>query len=168
MPLNFTKNAEAAESLRKVLFDEEITYELTANVLNRAGEAAGLLCRGNLSLLCALNGSKSDIDTDGKILFIEDVDEYLYHIDRMIISLKRSGKLGRLAGLIVGGLTGMKDNAVAFGKPAEEILKEAVSEFDYPVCFGFPAGHVDKNMALVFGREARLRVSGKEAGLSYL
>lgn len=158
MPINFTKNKEATETLRKVLFGEKTSYEMNAHPLNRKGEATAELVGGNLSLLYALTGSTSDIDTKGKILFIEDLDEYLYHIDRMMLNLKRSGKLKHLKGLIVGGMTEMKDNAIPFGKTAEEIILDAVKEYKYPVCFNFPAGHVDRNLALVLGRKVKLSV----------
>jgi muramoyltetrapeptide carboxypeptidase len=159
MPINFAKNTEATESLRKALFREELIYTIPAHALNRSGEASGELIGGNLSLIYALCGSKSDIDTKGKILFIEDLDEYLYHIDRMMMNLKRSGKLQHLAGLIVGGMSDMKDNTIPFGKTAEEIILDAVKEYNFPVCFDFPAGHIDRNLALVMGREVSLTVS---------
>lgn len=158
MPINFAKNAEAIETLRKALFGEALRYEGGSHSLNRKGNAEAELVGGNLSLLYALTGSVSDINTNGKILFIEDLDEYLYHIDRMMINLKRSGKLSHLAGLIVGGMSDMKDNAVPFGKTAEEIILDAVKEYDYPVCFGFPAGHIDRNLALVLGGKVKMEV----------
>ena len=159
MPINFTKNAEATETLRKALFGEQVTYEVESHLLNRKGEAEAELIGGNLSLIYGLTGSVSDIDTKGKILFIEDLDEYLYHVDRMMLNLKRSGKLNHLAGLVIGGMTDMKDNTIPFGKTAEEIIIEAVKEYDYPVCFNFPAGHVEKNLSLYFGRKIRLKVA---------
>lgn len=159
MPINFTKNAEAAETLRKALFGEQLNYEVESHPLNRKGKAEAELIGGNLSLLYALTGSVSAIDTKGKILFIEDLDEYLYHVDRMMLNLKRSGKLDHLAGLIIGGMTDMKDNTIPFGKTAEEIIIDAVKEYDYPVCFDFPAGHVEKNLALYFGRKVKLKVA---------
>ena len=158
MPINFTKNKEATESLRKGLFGEKLNYEIKSHKLNRKGNASGELVGGNLSLLYALTGSVSDIDTKGKILFIEDLDEYLYHIDRMMLNLKRSGKLKHLKGLIVGGMTDMKDNTIPFGKNAEEIILDAVKEYKYPVCLNFPAGHVDRNLALCLGRKVKLSV----------
>ena len=166
MPINFYKDEESVETLRKVLFGEKISCQFPVHKLNREGKAEGSLTGGNLSLLYALKGSKSGISTSGKILFLEDLDEYLYHIDRMMVSLKRAGKLSHLAGLIVGGMTDMKDNQTPFGKTAEEIIAEAVKEFDYPVCFGFPAGHLEKNLALPFGRRANLIV-GKAVKLSF-
>ncbi|MES2592904.1 MAG: LD-carboxypeptidase [Bacteroidota bacterium] len=161
MPINFTKNEEATETMRKALFGEQLSYEAHAFPLNRQGHAEAELIGGNLSLLYALTGSKSEIDTRGKILFIEDLDEYLYHIDRMMLNLKRSGKLDHLAGLIVGGMTDMKDNAIPFGKNAEEIIADAVKEFNYPVCFNFPAGHIDRNLALYFGKKAKLEIENQ-------
>lgn len=158
MPINFMVNKEATESLRKTLFGEKIEYKFESHPLNRNGKAEGQLIGGNLSLLYALSASISDIDTKGKILFIEDLDEYLYHIDRMMINLKRSGKFKKLAGLIVGGMTDMKDNTVPFGKTAEELILDAVKEYDYPVCLNFPAGHIDKNMALIFGEHITFEV----------
>ncbi len=171
MLLNFPKNAAATESIRKILFGppkgidsvfqrkEKIYYETENHFLNRNGSAEGILTGGNLSLLYALSGSKSDIDTRNKILFIEDLDEYLYHIDRMMLNLKRAGKLSHLSALIVGGMTEMKDNPIPFGKSAEEIILEAVKEFSYPVCFNFPGGHIEKNLALPLGRRAKVSVS---------
>jgi muramoyltetrapeptide carboxypeptidase len=159
MLLNFTKNSkEALSSLQKALFQGCFSHETIPHPLNREGNAEGVLIGGNLSLLYALNNTVSDLDTDGKILFIEDLDEYLYHIDRMILTLKRSGKLSNLAGLVVGELTDMRDNTIPFGKTAEEIIIEAVTEFNYPVCFGFPAGHIDDNRALILGQKVKLTV----------
>lgn len=159
MPINFEKNKEATESLRKALFGETLNYEIETSTLNRKGTAEGALIGGNLSLLYALSGSVSDINTNGKILFIEDLDEYLYHIDRMMMNLKRAGKLANLAGLIVGGMTEMKDNAIPFGKSAEEIIIDAVKEYNYPVCFNFPAGHIDKNLAIYMGKTVSLKIN---------
>lgn len=159
MMMNFTKDQLSTEMLQRALFGTLETHETAGHSLNRRGEATGELIGGNLSLIYALNGSISDIQTTGKILFLEDVDEYLYHIDRMMMNLKRAGKLDHLKGLIVGGMTDMKDNAIPYGKNAEEIILDAVKEFDYPVCFGFPAGHVDTNLPLYFGRKVKLKVA---------
>lgn len=168
MPFQFTQNEEATESLRKALFGEKQEYESPANVLNRKGEARGEVVGGNLSLLYALSGSKTDIITKGKILFIEDLDEYLYHIDRMMLQLKRSGKLKGLKALVVGGMTDMKDNKIPFGKSAEQIIFDAVKEYKYPVCFNFPAGHIQRNLAFYIGKKAHLKVEKKGATLKYL
>ncbi len=161
MPINFGKNKESTDSLRKALFGESVNYETETHLLNRNGNAEGELIGGNLSLLYALSGSVSDLDTKEKILFIEDLDESLYHIDRMMMNLKRSGKLSDLAGLVVGSMTEMKDNTIPFGKTAEEIIADAVNEYSYPVCFNFPAGHIDRNMAIYFGRKVKLSIGEK-------
>lgn len=163
MAFNFKKaSSESLSALRKIVFGENISYKIPENIssdFNKHGTEKGILAGGNLSLLYAVNGTSSDIDYTGKILFIEDLDEYLYHIDRMMLTLKRSGKLKSLAGLIVGGMTDMKDNTIPFGKSAEEIICEAVAEYGYPVCFGFPAGHIRDNRPLIFGREVELNVN---------
>ena len=114
---------------------------------------------GNLSILSSLQGTKYEIDTEGKILFLEDIDEFLYHADRMMHQLKLSGKLSNLAGLILGDFTDMKDNESPFGKTIVEIITEAVADYEYPVCFGFPAGHNEKNLALSFGENWELDVN---------
>ena len=167
MPINFETNMqEALSSLQKALFGKQLTYEFFPHKLNRNGTCQGELIGGNLSILYSLIGSSSDVDTKGKILFIEDLDEYIYHIDRMMQNLKRSGKLSNLAGLIVGAMSDMNDNAVPFGRTAEEIILGAVSEFDYPVCFRFPIGHIDDNRAIIVNKRANL-VVGSSVKLIY-
>ncbi len=164
MPINFIKHAEATDTIRKALFGEKLAYKIESHPLNKIlfpATIQGDVVGGNLSLLYALTGSFSDINTNGKILFIEDLDEYLYHIDRMMLSLKRSGKLAHLKALIVGGMTDMKDNTIPFGKTAEEIILDTVKEYNYPVVFGFPAGHIDKNFAIYFGKRVRLTLRDK-------
>ena len=158
MPINFSKDAESVETLRKCLFGEKLSYIFETHPLNKKGNAEGIIIGGNLSLIYALTGSCSDINTDNKILFIEDLDEYLYHIDRMMLNLKRSGKLKNLAALIVGGISDMKDNTIPFGKTAEEIIFDSVKEYNYPVCFNFPSGHTSKNFALPLGSKVKLQI----------
>jgi len=167
MPINFLVNNEAVETMRKALFGEKITYHMAQHPLNKTGVAEAQVVGGNLSLLYALTGSASSIHTKGKILFIEDLDEYLYHIDRMMVSLKRYGKLSELAGLVVGGMTDMKDNQIPFGKTAEKIILDAVKEYNYPVCFNFPAGHIDRNLAIPLGRKMKLVVAEKSTVVSF-
>jgi muramoyltetrapeptide carboxypeptidase len=163
MPVNMKEDAatESLESLRNVLFGSRISYTLPLTPLNRAGDGEGMLVGGNLSVLYSLMGSTSMPDTAGKILFLEDVDEYLYHVDRMMTAMKRAGKLDKLKGLIVGGMDRMNDNQVPFGRSAYEIISEAVAGQSYPVCFGFPAGHGVKNLALIMGRMVRVKVDKK-------
>lgn len=167
MPINFSKHVGAVESLMAALQGKPMAYKTAAHPLNRIGNATGQVTGGNLSILYAISGSVSEVDTEGKILFIEDLDEYLYHIDRMMMQLKRAGKLERLAGLVVGGMSDMKDNAIPFGYSAEEIIKNAVESYSYPVCFDFPAGHIDANMALYFGKSATLTVNEMGGTLEY-
>lgn len=162
MCINFStsdSSKDTVNSLRQALFGEEISYDVTHHPLNRSGSVEGILTGGNLSILYSIRGTNSDIDTSGKILFIEDVDEYLYHIDRMMMNLKRSGLLAPLSGLIVGSMSKMNDNKIPFGKTAEEIIAESVAEYNYPVCFDFPAGHIKENLTLILGRKVKLNVS---------
>lgn len=168
MPLNFTKNSEATKSMVDALFGNLKEIPTEENYSNKEGIAKGHLVGGNLSLLYSLSGTPYDIDTKGKILFIEDLDEYLYHIDRMMMQLKLTGKLKNLKGLIIGGMTDMKDNAIPFGKFPEDIILDAVKDYDYPVCFDFPAGHIDRNLALYFGKEVELKVEDDKGFLKYL
>lgn len=161
MPLGMdTENdekVEAQNSIQKALFGELPHYELPKHSLNKQGEAKGIFVGGNLSVLYSILGSSSFPETEGKILFIEDLDEYLYHIDRMMQGLKRAGTLKNLAALVVGGMSDMRDNTVAFGKTAEEIIYDVVKEYNYPIYFNFPAGHIDRNLALPMGVEASIK-----------
>ena len=164
MPINFGSNpTPATESLRQFLFGinrNHIDYTWEPNQLNRCGKANAPVVGGNLSILYSMLGSRSQIDTRGKILLIEDLDEYLYHIDRMMQALRRAGMLDGLAALMVGGMTDMHDNTVPFGRTAEEIMVDAVAEYDYPVVFGAPFGHLgDNNLALPLGAICNLEVA---------
>lgn len=145
-------------SLKNVLQGKRIKYSCPAHEFNRKGEAVGELTGGNLALLAHLTGTNSDSKTKGRILFIEDVGEYSYNVDRMLHQLKRSGKLSRLAGLIVGGFTDMKDTERPFGKLVYEIIREMIKEYDYPVCFDFPVSHTDRNYALKVGVGYKLKI----------
>ncbi len=162
------RTQESRDTLRDALFGNfnAISYNLNKSQ-NRKGTAKGVIVGGNLSVLYSTIGSQTEYISEGKILFIEDLDEMLYHIDRMMMNLKRSGFLKNLAGLIVGGMSDMRDNTVSFGKTAEQIIAEAVSEYNYPVCFNFPAGHIEDNRALVFGKSIALEVTDTTATLKY-
>jgi len=164
-----TKTQATQDSIKQVLFGNsyEILLSTEGNELNRTGIAKGQLVGGNLSLLYALIGSPSAIKTEGKILFIEDLDEMLYHIDRMMVNFKRNGLLKNLSGLIVGGMSDMRDNTIPYGKTAEEIVLDAVSEYHFPVCFTFPAGHIQDNRALILGREVFLEVANDKVSLKF-
>ena len=146
------------QSLRNALEGKKLRYSCEPHEFNKKGEAIGEMIGGNLSLLAHLIGTDSDIKTRGRILFLEDVGEYLYNIDRMMYQLKRSGKLSRLAGLIIGGFTDNKDTERPFGQTAYEIIYDVVKDYDYPVCFGFPVSHGKENYALKIGVGYKLEV----------
>jgi muramoyltetrapeptide carboxypeptidase len=148
---NNENNNEFVRSLQNVLMGEKIRYACDGHPFNKKGKSIGELVGGNLSLLAHLSGTTSAFDTNGRILFIEDVGEYLYNIDRMVYQLKRNGKLNGLSALIVGGFTDMKDTERPFGKNVYEIIRDIVSGYDFPVCFNFPVGHQRENYALKIG-----------------
>lgn len=154
-------------SLYKTLFGNKLKYELESNVSNKLGKSKGVVVGGNLSILYSMLGSNTDIDTVGKIIFIEDVGEYLYHIDRMLISLKRAGYFKNAAGLIVGDFRLKTNDSNPFGKTLEEVVLEAIEGTEFPVIFGFPAGHIDDNRAISFGEEIKLNVSKKDVKIIF-
>lgn len=168
MPINFgAQPTDATHSLHDALFGCDQHHNWPGTLHDRQGEASAPVVGGNLSILYSLCGSSSQIDTHSKILLIEDLDEYLYHIDRMMQALRRCGMLDGLAGLIVGGLTDMHDNTIPFGRTAEQIVREAVAPYSYPVAFGAPFGHFgDSNIALRLGMPARLVVDGQRSSLT--
>lgn len=153
------------ESLLKTITGGQPCFTVSSHPLNRYGETSAPITGGNLTILTALLGSESETVTAGKILFIEDVGEHLYRIDRMLHSLKRAGKLDKIKGLIVGQFNDMLDGTTPFGKTAEEIVAEAVAEYSYPVAFGFPAGHEYDNLAFILGRETTLTVTGSHTSV---
>lgn len=160
MPVSFRQEgaSEALESLRRVLFGEAVAYHLPPHPLNRLGEAAGPLAGGTLSIVCCSLGTLTELELRDKILFLEEVGESLYRIDRLVGQLKRAGQLAELAGLVVGQFTDIEPDAVPFGQSYEEIIAEAVAEYTYPLAFGFPVGHVGRNLALPCGKLARFAV----------
>lgn len=170
MPVNYSlEKGETVswQKLKTVLFGDEPVYEVEPHPFNRQGHARGKVIGGNLSVLYSMAATPFDIDTTGCILFIEDLDEYLYHIDRMMMNLKLSGKLDKLAGLIIGGMSDMRDNTIPFGKDALEIINDYTRNSSYPVIFNFPAGHIEDNYPLIFGREAEMVVEQGKSMLSY-
>lgn len=165
MPVNLTDATcinEEVTTFLKAIKGETLEYYIPHHNLNRSGKAEGVLVGGNLSVIYSLLGSPSDIDTDGKILFLEDLDEYLYHIDRMMLNLKRNGKLENLAGLLIGTFSDMHDNEIPYGKIAEEIIAEHCAEYNFPICFNFPAGHLSPNCALKLGEPTTLTVKHQQ------
>jgi muramoyltetrapeptide carboxypeptidase len=160
MPISVEKTApESIETLRTALFGEKLSYKVDPFIMNRPGEASGEFVGGNLSILYSLFGSKSAIDCTNKILFIEDLDEYLYHIDRMMMNLKRNGCLESLKGIIVGSMEKMKDNEIPWGKNALEIIDDVTKKYNIPVLYNFPAGHIRDNRALILGNKISLHVN---------
>ncbi len=164
MPGFYLKDGETTESFRRlleVLKGEKHTVEIEPNQFSRNGNSTAQLVGGNLSIIYSLLGTPYEIDTDGKILFIEDLSEYLYHLDRIMHSLRLAGKLKNLAGLLVGSFSDMKDNDSPFGQSVEEIIFNAVNDYNFPACFGFPAGHTERNLPLVLGGIYDLNVAEK-------
>jgi muramoyltetrapeptide carboxypeptidase len=153
------------QSLRMALSGGTADYFCPAHAFNRTGQATAPLIGGNLSLLAHLVGTPSDAGTEGQILFLEDVGEYIYNVDRMLHQLKRSGHLDRLAGLILGGFTELKDTMRPFGSTVEEVILDGVKEYDYPVCFGFPVSHGKGNLALKIGVSYDLTVTTGQTSL---
>ena len=160
-------NSESVSLLKKTLFGEKISYKIKTNSYNIEGSTSGKLVGGNLTLLHCMLGSKSSINTEGKILFIEDLGEYLYHIDRMLYSLKRAGYFDNLNGLIVGDFTDLRKNTTPFGRNLKELVLEIVSDYNIPVLFDFPAGHGKENFPLILGREIELIVEKEDSNIIF-
>lgn len=158
---------EAIESFRKALFGEKLSYNIPAHKFNKPGKATGELVGGNLSVLYSIIGSPSEADYKGKIIFIEDLDEYLYHIDRMMMNLKRNDYFKDVKGIIIGGMTKMRDNDIPWGHDALEIIQDITKEYNIPICFNFPAGHIQDNRALVFGKQVTLDVSAAGTKITF-
>jgi muramoyltetrapeptide carboxypeptidase len=163
-----TRSTSTSEELKTVVFGEKHQIQYASRHSNQVnGKVKGEVIGGNLSVLYSAIGSHSMPSFKNKILFLEDLDEYLYHIDRMMQNLKRSGLLSEISGLIVGGMTAMNDNETPFGKTAEEIIFEVVKDLNIPVAFNFPAGHVETNLPLIFGKIAHLDVTSNQVTLTY-
>tara|TARA_R110000850_G_scaffold269422_2_gene401587 strand:+ start:62747 stop:63742 length:996 start_codon:yes stop_codon:yes gene_type:complete len=168
MPFTVPKASdEVKETLRKALFGEKIEYTVPSKPYDIKGKTSGELVGGNLSILYSLLGSKSSLDTNKKVLYIEDLDEYLYHIDRMMQNLKRNGYFENLNGLLVGGMTDMHDNEIPFGQNAVQIITAIAKEYNIPVCFDFPAGHLKDNRTLILGKQVDFEVNDKAVVLKF-
>jgi len=163
--LNYTETGLDVEILFSFLEGECPEYIINPYPNNRKGIAKGTLVGGNLSILHALRGTAFDFNPEGKILFIEDLNEYLYHLDRVMHNLKLGGVLEKLRGLVVGQFTDMKDNETPFGESIEEIILNSVAEYSYPVAFNFPSGHVETNFPLILGDEVELKVEEEQVSL---
>ena len=158
---------EVKETLRKALFGDVISYTFPSKSYDIKGIASGELVGGNISILYSLLGSKSAIDTKDKILFIEDLDEYLYHIDRMLYNLKRNGYFENVKGIIVGSMADMHDNEIPFGQNEVQIITEIAKEYQIPIAFQFPAGHQSDNRTLILGKQVDFEVNDKEIKLRF-
>ena len=165
MAAGFANDPDGVESLRKILFGESLHYQEPANASNRNGNAQGKLLGGNLSMLNNITGSISTPTLEGNILFIEDLNEHLYHLDRMLLHLKRAGSLSQLAGLVVGGFTEMKDTAIPFGKDVYSIINDRAKNLKIPICFDFPVSHETENLALKIGVQHELIVAKDKVSL---
>jgi len=169
MPYTFEDSTEAAiTSLKNSLFGALQSYSYASTFTNRTGEASGILIGGNLTLLTMLQGSASEMNFDDKILFLEDVGEQEYSIDRMLRMLKRAGKLKNLRGLIIGAFNEIAEEKISFGQTAEEVIREIVKDYKYPVCFNFPCGHIENNLSMVLGAEVALTVEKNNVQFIYL
>lgn len=158
---------DAKESMRKALFGEKLAYDIPPHEFNKYAKVSGELIGGNLSVLYSIMGSESEADYKGKIIFIEDLDEYLYHIDRMAMNLKRSNYFKDVKGIIIGGMTKMRDNDIPWGHTALEILQDITKEYKIPICYNFPAGHITDNRALPFGKTVTMEVTAQGTKLSF-
>lgn len=147
------------QSLHDAIIGKKAHYAASPHKFNQPGNASGILVGGNLSLLVNMIGTPTDMKTRNRILFFEDVGEYIYNVDRMMYQLKRSGKLEHLKGMIVGRFADMKDTTVPFGQTTEEVIKALVDKYDYPICFDFPVSHENENYALKVGVKYHLSVS---------
>lgn len=170
MPILFPKKEQqkSVDVLKNVVFGQNPQYTIQPEKGNKIGEAKGKLIGGNLSLLVHLIGTPSCPNWQDAILFIEDLDEYLYHVDRMMVQLERNQVFSKIKGLLVGGLSDMNDNTIPFGKTAEEIVLNRVEKYKIPVAFGFPAGHVEENLPLILGVDALIKVTENNVILNYI
>jgi muramoyltetrapeptide carboxypeptidase len=157
---------EYVQSIKKAITGKALKYRCAPHEYNKTGTASGKLVGGNLALLAHVLGTPSDIKTAGNILFIEDIGEYIYSVDRMFYHLKRAGKLEKLGGLVIGGFTDMKDTVTPFGQEVYEVIYDVVKDYSYPVCFQFPVGHMPENYALKIGVPFQINVSKTGVALS--
>ena len=168
LPEDASKIETSITSFKKALFGEPLNYTLEGSKLNKVGRVSGQLIGGNLTLLHTMLGSNTSIDTTGKILFIEDIGEYKYHIDRMLQTLKRAGYFDNCSGVLVGDFTKMKKNNTAlWGSSVEQLIVDALAEYDFPIAFNMPAGHEDDNRAMILGREIEMTVEKEKTDINF-
>ena len=159
--------AASVDTFKAALFGHATDYTLKGSDYNRVGETSGVLVGGNLTMLHTMLGSKESIDTSGKILFIEEIGEYKYHIDRMLQSMKRAGYFDNLNGLVVGDMSRMRKNTTLWGTSVEQLILDALEDYDFPITFNMPAGHEKDNRALVLGRTLDLKVGKAQSTLKF-
>lgn len=164
---DITEVQESVDTFKAALFGNPTSYILEGSQYNKEGEISGQLVGGNLTILHTMLGSKTSLDTKGKILFIEEIGEYKYHIDRMLQSMKRAGYFDNLEGLIVGDMSKLRKNTTLWGASIEELILDALEDYDFPIAFNMPAGHEDDNRALVLGREVELKVGKQKSSLQF-
>ena len=167
LPENLSDIEASITTFKNTLFGKPLSYTLKGSPFNREGAAKGPLVGGNLTLLHTMLGSKESLDTSGKILFIEEIGEYKYHIDRMLQSLKRAGYFDNCKGVVVGGMSRMRKNTTLWGTSVEQLILDALSEYDFPIAFNMPAGHEKDNRALILGREMSLKVEKSKSTLVF-
>ena len=158
LPSNLSDIEQSIATFKNTIFGQPLSYTLKGSTYNKAGEAKGPLVGGNLTILHTMLGSKESLDTSGKILFIEEIGEYKYHIDRMLQSLKRAGYFDNCKGVIVGDMSRMRKNTTLWGTSIEQLILDALSDYDFPIAFNMPAGHEKDNRALILGRDVSLKV----------
>ena len=163
----FLEKNTAIESLKKVLFKEQLTYKIPHSKYNKLGKTNGEIIGGNLTIISSLLGTKYSIEPKNKILFIEDIGEYKYRIDRVLQSLKLNGYFEKCAGLIVGSFTHIPENDPDFGMTVEALILDVIKEYNFPVCFDFPAGHIANNNALIFGNEVLFEVGNEKTIIKF-
>src|SRR5690606_18520259 len=154
-------------SLRRALSREKLEYKMAPHPINKPGNTTGELVGGKLSALYAILRSKTEIDSRYKILFIKDLYEYLYHIDRMMMNLKRNGYFDGLKAVVIGGMTSMNDNDIPWGKDALEIIQDVLKEYDFPIIYNFPAGHIKDNRAMILGKSVTIDVNAQGSTLQF-
>ena len=171
MPIDFKEDLDEIKdnvsSFKDAIFGNPLTYTIEGSEYNKPETSSGQLVGGNLTLLHTMLGSRTSIDTDGKIIYIEEVGEYAYHIDRMLQSLKRAGYFENCKGIIVGGITKVKKNTPEWGSTMEQLILDVVKDYDFPVLFDFPAGHADDNRAMIFGRNIKLSVGREQSSVVF-
>ena len=158
---------ETIKTFKATLFGVAPSYDIQSSVCNKIGDASGPLVGGNLTLLHTMLGSKTSLNTSGNILFIEEIGEYKYHIDRMLYSLKRAGYFDNCKGLIVGDMSNIRKNTTSWGSSIEELILDVLQEYDFPILFNFPAGHEQDNRALILGRTIKLSVDEESSSVIF-